>query len=263
MIRIVTSPEYDVVYITGRQHMARKGSHDVQGLHGNIGKVQKFPKGLESNFPNLISIHFTNGQIKELVAEDLKPFPELVEIILERNNIEVVEEGTFDYNPKLVGISFFHNKLFHINANVFDHLTALTDLWLQGNPCVSSVVRNNRNSVLNLVATVKNTCQNPAILRLERKTKGACPTSSTTQIPITTEKIRETTTSSNKCKNINEIFEGYSKKIVDMKAQCENPESEDVKRKIEEFEIEYENMHSMFTFTLDNKFEDLKNHLNC
>ncbi|XP_070506979.1 uncharacterized protein [Chironomus tepperi] len=277
IIKTVTSPEYQDAYVTGN-HAARSSSEDVRGIFGNIGNVHKFPKGLEKYFPNLQIIHFNNGQIKELVAEDLKPFPELMELYFERNKIEVIEEGTFDFNPKLAGISFLSNKLFHIHQNVFDNLLNLNNLWLNGNvQCPNSAAINNRNGVLNIISTAKLTCQSAAFLRLQNQVKEVCPKlPAPTLLPPTVPATPYTTAKScpsaqpsqkcpkcnTKCQNIDEIFNEYSNEIVDIKAECGTSESQAYKSKIEDFEIDFGNMHSEFSYTLHIKFENLKNEPN-
>ena len=169
VITSVTSAEDEFANIIGT-HTTGKTNEDVMGLYGTTGTIQKFPKGLE-RFKNLKVIYLYNGQIKELHSDDLQYLPELVELYFDNNKIEVIEEGTFKFNLKLVAISFKNNRIYHISANVFDHLSSLTYLWLNGNICPNSVARNDRNAVLSLIETAKNSCQSQALLRLEKKVK--------------------------------------------------------------------------------------------
>jgi len=211
--------------------MHAKSNDDVQGLKGDIGNVQKFPRDINNTFPNLQAIYFTNGQIKELSSDDLKPFPDLVELYFDNNKIEVVEEGTFDFNPKLAGISFMNNRIMHISANVFDHLTDLKYLWLDGNfQCPNGAAGNNRNAVLGLIATAKNTCQSQVFLRMERKMKGLTDNPENIDIKI---------------ENLKAQMDIHEQNLAEFKAT--------VLKKLGDFEVDYKNMHSELMSSLEQK----------
>lgn len=168
-IRSVNNYEDEFVTITGN-HVNNKTNDDVIGIYGsNFGSLQTFPKGLEKVFKNLKAIYTTvGGQLRELHQEDLKPFPNLVEFLIDGNQIEIIEEGLFDFNPHLEAISFYYNKIFHVNYNVFDNLSRLSNLWMNGCQCYSDVSRN-RESTLALIQRLKVACQNPVIVRFEGK----------------------------------------------------------------------------------------------
>ena len=125
------------------------------------------------------------------------------------------------------------------------YLTNLTYLWLNGNICPNSVARNNRNHVLSLITTAKNSCQSPAILRLEKRVKS----------------ISNSITRTPKCMNSDEIFANFSTKLLDFKGQCLYRGSQALE-KINDFELYYGTMRIEFIKTLDDKFEDLKSTLN-
>ncbi|XP_070508328.1 SLIT and NTRK-like protein 6 [Chironomus tepperi] len=249
VIQTVSSPENPTVHISG-SHMSGKNNDNVQGLYGNIGNVQKFPRDIHRTFKNLIAIYFTGGQIKELVADDLKPFPDLMEMYFDNNQIEVVEEGTFYYNPKLVGVSFFYNKLIHISSNVFDHLSNLSYLWLNGNPCENSAATNNRNAVLGLIAVAKASCQSPTILRYEHLLKGqkyspdiARTFSNSTRSPATSSDIDK------KIENLKARMDVHDQNLIELKAE--------VLKKFDDFEINYQNKHSELMHSIEQKLKSL------
>lgn len=125
VIRSIFLPDDPIISVTGT-HLSGKEHSDVVGIYGGFGPLQTFPKGLENIFENLKAIYTTSSsQIKEIHREDLKGLPNLVELLLDNNRIEVVEEGLFDYTPNLAAISFYYNKVYHVNFNVFDNLTKL------------------------------------------------------------------------------------------------------------------------------------------
>ncbi|XP_070507520.1 phospholipase A2 inhibitor beta-like [Chironomus tepperi] len=78
-----------------------------------------------------------NG-LKELNQENLKPFSKLTILTLDKNEIQILEEGVFDYNLELVIIDLDSNKLVHIDISVFDNLAKLTFLGLNLNICINS-----------------------------------------------------------------------------------------------------------------------------
>jgi hypothetical protein len=137
------------------------GSYDfVEGFLVYNKSVQYFPRNLENVFKNIRKISITDGRLKELNQEDLKPFPKLVNFYLDDNDIEILEEGVFAYNPDLVFILLSNNKLVHIGQNVFEILTNLTYLYLSYNPCINMKAENNSIALKIIVDTTKLNCTN-------------------------------------------------------------------------------------------------------
>jgi len=229
--------------------MAGNNDDDVMGFHGNPGNIQKLPKGLEK-FKNLKVIYPSNGQIRELSSDDLKPFPEILELYFDNNKIEVLEEGVFNFCSKLAAISFTNNRLFHISANVFDHLTDLRNLWLNGNSCPNGIARNDRNAVLNLIVTAKSTCQSQIYLRMEMKLKGL--TDNCKNLDSKTKPGNNQETSSNEELNTDNLTElkVNEKKLEEFKVA--------VLKKFDDFEADYKNMHSELMNTFEQKFMNLE-----
>ncbi|KAL7024190.1 hypothetical protein ACKWTF_012938 [Chironomus riparius] len=239
VIRRVNSPENPIVQVSGF-HMHAKNNDEVQGLKGDIGNVDKFPRDIKNTFKNLTAIYFTNGQIKELSSDDLKPFPELVELYFDNNKIEVIEAGTFDFNSKLAGISFMNNKVIHINANVFDHLTDLKYLWLNGNQCSNDEARNDRNAVLDLIAATKSTCQNQVFLRMENKLNESG-----------IKRGRNLDTSGNleqKIDNLEAKMDIHDQSFEEFKAA--------ITKRINDLEVDYKNKHSEMMHAFQQKLKN-------
>lgn len=240
----VSSIDNPVIHASGF-HMTGRNNDNVQGLHGSSGNLQKFPRKVNKIFKNLIAIYFSSGQIRDLSSEDLKSFPELVELNLENNKIEVIEEGIFDLNPKLKGISFMSNKIFYISPNVFDHMTDLNFLQLDGNPCAFGATRADRNSVLNLISTVKSSCQSPTILRMERKLKSVTHSSINIDPRIS---IKDDTLVN--FENLKERMDIHDKNLVEFKAA--------ILKKLDDFEIDYKNMHAELMGKIEKKLKSLE-----
>jgi len=77
---------------------------------------------------------------------------------LSSNDVEILEENLFEFNPLLREISFMYNKISHIDPNVFDKLTILKSLFLQYNTCIDMNASSNQTEVQNVIKTVKTQC---------------------------------------------------------------------------------------------------------
>lgn len=88
------------------------------------------------------------------------------------NQIEILEEGLFDFNQELELVYLNDNKISNIHPNVFDHLTKLATLWLSANKCTVLNSSYNISQTQQNIKQIKNTCPKPAhnqILELRRK----------------------------------------------------------------------------------------------
>jgi len=121
--------------------------------------IEYFPRNLKNIFINLNMIYIHNGPLKEIHQNDLRPFPNLLQLGLSYNDIEYLEDGLFDYNPELAYISIESNKIIHIGSQVFENLNKLSWLYLQDNTCIDMVARNNRAAVRKVINKAKSSCQ--------------------------------------------------------------------------------------------------------
>jgi Leucine-rich repeat (LRR) protein len=140
-------------------HWGGKCNDDVLGIDGKDKIIQYFPKGLNLIFRNLKAIDIENGRIKELNQNDLMPYTNLEYLDLGNNDIEVLMDGVFDYNPKLKVISLSRNKLYKIGTNVFTGLYNLDYLVLEGNRCIDENAKFDFNGVQNIIKNAKLSCQ--------------------------------------------------------------------------------------------------------
>lgn len=152
-------------------HTTDQTNDDVQSFRAYNKSIQYFPDGLGKIFKNLKQIDIEYGYLEELNAEDLKQFPQLVELYLWCNNIQVLENRVFAYTPNLEILILMQNKIIHIDDNVFDHLTKLTDLWLDGNYCSNKSVANSTEKVQLMIAELKVNCSSSELLKLRKEFK--------------------------------------------------------------------------------------------
>lgn len=131
--------------------------------------LKYFPLGVNRIFKNLKLIHLRKNSIRTISYRDLSPYPELKELDLAYNLIEVVDDLFFRASPKLEFLSLSRNKIFHIDARAFDGLQKLRFLHLYANPCIDRDAYSNRSEVLNITMEARKSCTNQKYLDLNRK----------------------------------------------------------------------------------------------
>ncbi|KAL7011503.1 hypothetical protein ACKWTF_014291 [Chironomus riparius] len=144
---------------------------DVTGLDVRTKTMHFFPKGLYKFFKNLKLIHIIFCELKEIHQSDLMPFTNLMFLYISSNDVEVIEEGLFDFNPNLELIYFYESNVIHIDPNVFDNLNKLIRFYFAPIPCISRNIENSRENVLEAIKVVKTKCSNFEYIFLENQLK--------------------------------------------------------------------------------------------
>ena len=111
----INSREASTITSVSGSHISGKSNDDVFAVDIKRKTVNYFPKGIEKIFKNLQGISISNSGLQEITQSDLSVFPELVNLILTQNNIQVLEQGLFDINPKLTYINLNWNKISQIH----------------------------------------------------------------------------------------------------------------------------------------------------
>jgi len=156
---ILTEESARIHSITGT-HKGSSNNNDVLGFDAYDTTIQFFPKGLDKIFKNLKAITINSCQLKEIYQSDLKVFPNLVYFELSFNQIEVIEEGLFKFNPHLEAVGFEESKIIHIHPNVFDHLNKLRYFWLYEIPCIDQDIWDSKVKVKEAIKVIKSNCLN-------------------------------------------------------------------------------------------------------
>lgn len=138
-----------------------KGNDDVRGLVIREKKVHYFPQRIDKYFKNLEGFALQDCQLKEVHQSDLAVFPKLIDLYLTNNDITVLEEGLFDFNPNLKILYLYNNRISRIYEKVFDNLNKLHTLWLQANYCIGRLAESDRDQVQELIQVVKEKCSRP------------------------------------------------------------------------------------------------------
>lgn len=155
--------------ITGT-HKSGYNNDNVVAFQIYTGSAVYPPQGIEKYFKNLKAIRYQHCKLKEIHQQDLKPFPKLMDLMLYGNQIEVLEEGLFDFNPDLVYINIRDNKIVHIHSKVFDNLKKVTHIYLNSNTCTNKYATS-PSQIQELIQQISSKCQNTEFLNLESKLK--------------------------------------------------------------------------------------------
>jgi len=168
-LNIISEESAEISRIIG-SHKGSKVNDDVTWFDALGKRIQIFPKGLDKFFKNLKMIDISYCNLKEIHQSDLKVFPNLVRFGLLGNEIEVIEEGLFDFNPNLELVGFWEDKIIHIDPNVFDHLTKLSNFWCRFVPCVEKDICS-FGDIQEIIKAVKSSCSNSEFLSLDNQIK--------------------------------------------------------------------------------------------
>jgi len=168
----ITINSLDTAYINSStgSHQSGHNNDNVNYLQFFSVTVSYFPRGLDAIFKNLKGIRFYETSFKEIHQSDLKPFPKLIQFSIHTNQIEILEEGLFDFNPDLEYINLYPNKITHIDPKVFDSLPKLRYLYLSSNTCIDKYTED-RTAVQNLIKELKTMCNNSDYSILDQKLK--------------------------------------------------------------------------------------------
>lgn len=133
---------------------------DVVGFLVQRQTLKFFPKGIEKFLPNLERINIYKSQMQSIRNLDLKPFTNLTELYLDDNDIEVIPDDLFAYNPELEVISFSNNtRLRAVGKNVIQVGTKMRAVYFRNAGCAN--VFETWQPMLTYVRTkVENNCSN-------------------------------------------------------------------------------------------------------
>lgn len=154
---ILSAEDAVITSVTGT-HFEDKTNDDVVSISFDFKNMTFFPRGLEMFFKDLKAIHVYRGTLKELHQSDFKELSKLIVISIGATQVEVLEEGLFDYNRELQYIFLVYNRISKIEPNVFDHLNKLESLDLQSNVCINKYSMYNKRETKHLIERAKSMC---------------------------------------------------------------------------------------------------------
>jgi len=167
----ITTQESALQTMVEASHSDQKTNNDVSGIFSRDKTVHFFPQDLDNYFPNLKAIWIENCGLKEITQSDLKSFPHLVNCYMPKNSLIMIDEGLFDFNPKLEFVGFGDNDIVHIHPNVFDNLSKLRYFWFNNVPCINKSIDDSRADVLTVLKEVKLKCVSFEVARKSMDSK--------------------------------------------------------------------------------------------
>jgi Leucine-rich repeat (LRR) protein len=149
----------NITAVTGF-HVQGKSNENVNGIRLIYTNISHFPRNLEKFFKNLEYFHIWKSNLKEISADDLKPFPKLKVLDLFANEIEKVDENLFNFTPHLEVISFAANKIQKLEKGAFDGLKMLRKLDFEKNLCYESDDESDEDDLKKLIEEIEDKCEN-------------------------------------------------------------------------------------------------------
>lgn len=129
----------------------------IISFHAENMEIHYFPKGIDSNFPNLQNLVIKNSKLQEIRADDLKVFRNLQFLDLSYNEIEVLGPNLFNCGFTILQVILNDNKIQFIHPTAFKPKDGLVYLDIKNNSCIS-VFADNKAKVNTLINLLKVSC---------------------------------------------------------------------------------------------------------
>jgi Leucine rich repeat len=107
-------------------HIDDLTNDNVETLSISDLELNRFPRCLNSFFPNLNSIVISSCGITNLSKGDFEGLQTLRNLHLNGNEISQLSDDLFDCVPNIEAISFYNNQIKSIGSKTFDKLKSLT-----------------------------------------------------------------------------------------------------------------------------------------
>lgn len=178
---VIHSGSTSLERVTG-VHRPEMTNDDVESLYIRNQNLPFVPEKIDDFFGNLelLWIHFSS--LTSISAEDLRPFPRLLWLMLMGNQIISLDGNLFTHTPNLQSVSFNWNQIQHIGHDLFTNLNNLVRSAFNGNVCIDQGA-SNREEVIWLGSQLSILC--PPLDTTATTTTTTTTTSTTAaEIPI-------------------------------------------------------------------------------
>lgn len=132
----VDSPDEVVDSIDG-EHLSGNADDDVKSIAIENQVCMFMPQKFDSFFKNIEGIQISTSNLESITQADLKPFPNLKQLILNSNKIVELSADLFEFNKKLIFLDFSHNNILLIPENIFSPIENLESIDFSENVCIS------------------------------------------------------------------------------------------------------------------------------
>lgn len=127
----------NITTLCAKMTSASANVDQVEGLQIRHQKVHFMPMFEPSLAKRLEGIIITDCGMKMIEQEDLRQFPNLVTLWLNKNEIQWLEDDFFKFTPKVRIVGFYNNKISMIGANFYEPLSRFNVLLMHGNECTT------------------------------------------------------------------------------------------------------------------------------
>ena len=166
----IIEPNVTISFASGT-HASNETSNSVTALWIENKNTEYLASNIGEIFPNLIALRVKDGRLKELHKDDLMSMPKLKYLNLDNNDVAVLDDDVFEYNPQLELLWLSLNKIIKIGENLADGFKKLVSLDLTKNVCVSKrfsklqsvhVIPSDKhlNSVYHTLTEIMHNCSN-------------------------------------------------------------------------------------------------------
>lgn len=131
-------------------HQTGKTNDNVEFLYIIGQYLPFFPDGIAGIFKNLKALWIMSSSLTSISANDLRPFPQLLVVIVNGNKLTSIDGDLFKYTPSLTYVNFNDNQIEHIGNNLVTNLNNLTTLYFGGNICINLMYATVRSQVVDL-----------------------------------------------------------------------------------------------------------------
>lgn len=119
------------------KHLPGKTVNDVKSIQIDNQVCMFLPQRFDSFFKHIEGIQMNAANLTAITQADLKPFPNLKQLIVKDNDVQELSADVFDFNKKLISLDFTNNNLNLIPENTFSQLESLESISLADNVCVN------------------------------------------------------------------------------------------------------------------------------
>jgi Leucine-rich repeat (LRR) protein len=132
---------------TGQHRNGNTNSNVTEFFVSNAPNMRQLPLNLANVFTNLTLVDIRDSSLAVITENYLKPLKQLRYLMLIRNQITTIEDGTFVHNPALREIYLEHNLITHVDVAAFRSLQMLEVLDVSYNLCEDYERRASRENI--------------------------------------------------------------------------------------------------------------------
>lgn len=133
---VINTDSSSLESVTG-DHESGKSNDDAEYLYINQQNLASVPEGIDVFFKNLDALLVRSSSLASISANDLRPFPRLLFLYLDRNQLTTIDGDLFTYTPLVQLVYFSSNQIQHIGHGLVTSLNSLRTLNFKNNVCIN------------------------------------------------------------------------------------------------------------------------------